>query len=266
MTEGAYRETGRIDYRLDLVLRLTDAATGKPVPEGGAVILEKGKDAGFLKREGGVCILVNHPCRPAEYEVRAPGYEPEPVYLDGKRREEGVLTMEVELLPRMKRGGYPAVRSLEGRLRRILELEAVNSDAPYDFVMGYAEKKRIVKLRYGCKFTEGEGNYALVRPGSQTYERLSVAGKEDRMNLLLKEPLTSGFLPGDRICRIIHGKVRQPGRYVLRVMEGAREAGYLVRYSVGEEVRFWPMSFSGADYCRLPDDSGREREQEWHWQ
>ena len=89
--------------------------------------------------------------------------------------------------------------------------------------------------------------YGLLSSDKQCYEKIEVEKMVSPKSIQLKNPPAGTFIPAYTpnlfIARIVYGVVHDGGRYLLRVRDEGTDTRYLVRYEVGDEVRFQVVDF-----------------------
>ena len=89
-----------------------------------------------------------------------------------------------------------------------------------------------------------EDYYGLLSEDRKSYERIEVEKMISPQSVKLKSPLQEEVVPNLPITRIVYGVADTDGNYLLKVNNNGPDTRYLVRYVVGEEVRFQEVDFN----------------------
>ncbi|MDO4292930.1 MAG: hypothetical protein Q4C65_06825 [Eubacteriales bacterium] len=239
----------RIQYRLDLIVRLVDTTTGEPVPERQTIFLEEGRVVSLLERGTGVYILLNHGRQDTRFTVKAAGFETESFPVRYGELDSRFPTITLYLMPVMKQTGYVDVLCLEGRLDGLTMLEAADLNRPEAIIQGYQARRQTLHLMESRRLEEE--TYAMVHPGTGRWEPFRIKKQPDKLKLQLVSPLEEACEAQEPVARIVRGKVYPDGRYLLRTRAQGGRADYMIRYEVKGEVRFMQIDFYGTEERRL---------------
>ena len=238
-------EEAGFSYQLDLILRLIDTTTGIPVAEHQAVFREDGHVLALLERDEGLYVLLNHGRKHMRLNIDVRGYEPVEADVDYEELNPRFPKLEIPLIPLPRERGFEDLYTISGKERGLLAVSAVRLDDSVAQISGYVERKQVLKL-----FTAkdlAEETYGLVHKDSQQFEEITVARKIDRLSLKLLKPLTGGFKPEEPLSRIVRGRVKEDGSYLLRVRDMGGSNIYLVCFRSEGGALYREIDFSASD-------------------
>ena len=122
-------------------------------------------------------------------------------------------------------------------------------------VDSYQERKQALRLYYSKPLEES--SYAIVHEQQQEFEEFRIQKRLDKLCVRLVNPLAMPCRPEEKIARIVHGRVDENGRYLLRVLEEGDGTEYLVRYVVNGKASFKRVS---TESLNLSAETEEERE------
>ena len=236
-----------IRYTLDLAVRLIDTTTGNPVDEKQAIFQKDGQILTLLNRDGAF-ILINHGRENMKLSVDVKGYLPVTVDVDYEKLSNRQPEIEVALIPRLKSYGSDDVISIEGDMKGIESITAVQLDNPMAAIGNYIEQKQMLKL-FSSKYL-GEMNYAVLHSSLEDFEEFTIARKADKLLLKLRSPLEQKVVPEETVVRLIRGSV-EDDHYILRIRENGKSAEYLIRYVVNGKPTFIRKNLDDPEGRRL---------------
>ena len=89
--------------------------------------------------------------------------------------------------------------------------------------------------------------YGLLKEDGTGYEKIEVETSVSLQSVRLKEAIEEEQVSNLPVMRIIFGRVSEDGEYVLKVRDSGGNLTYLVRYEVGDEVRFQEIDFNSEE-------------------
>ncbi len=232
-----------IRFRLDLLVRLIDTATGGSVEERNVRFFRDGKAVRPIARGGGNYVFLNCGREDFELEVRVYGYDPFRMPVRYEALEDAMPVTEAFLIPSENGSGGHPVLGLSGCLPGIQSIQAVNVNATCCCISEFDERRRIMKL-FGVHRSGMDGiYYGLIHPDRQDYEPFAVQKEIGKDSVKIDHPLKEPFAVNAPISRIIFGSVTDRGDYCIRVRDDREHLLHLVRYVVGDETRFQMVDF-----------------------
>lgn len=225
-----------INHRLDLVVRLIDACTGRPVNERGCLFKKDDAPIRLLEKGGGVYFLINEEHINFELSIDVYGYEAKKFMVDFEKLNSRIPEAVVYLLPKK-------ALSLEGVLSGITSLCAVNLASSSCFVNGYDAKKNVIMLFNPHKLRMQHLHYGIIHADEGVFEKVDLSEEDGLEKIKPDAPLQLEFRVNDPIERLVMGEVFPDGRYRIRVSDDATTINYLVRYEVDGKVFFRHVDF-----------------------
>ena len=237
-------------FRLDLVVRLLDTTTGIPIAQRQIFFSAEGQVLKFFQRGIGVFILMNQGRKDMKLTVDAAGYESRTIDICYDALSTKFPEIEVPMIPKVKEYGYNDILTLEGEMPGMESIDAVPWKFPCAVAAKYLAPRRLMKL-FSAKSLE-ERSYALIHEDSMEFEEFLIAGKQDKLTLVLRYPLEGACAPEETITRIVRGNVDPSGKYLLRVQQDGSGTDYLVRYVVDGKAAYKRIVFEHPEERRLP--------------
>ncbi len=232
-----------IHQRLDLLIRLIDTTTGAVVEEKNVRFFRDGEIVRPIRRGSGNYVFLNTGREDGVLEVHVYGYEPCDMTICYESLDPQMPIQEVFLIPSENTIRGQPVLTLSGVLSGLVSIQAVSLFATCGCISGFEERKRILKL-FG---THGSGldgiYYGLIHLEEQTYEPFTIVKEISKDAIQIESPLKEPFAVNAPISRVIFGSVGEGGRYCIRVRDESEHLRHLVRYVVGEEVRYQMVDF-----------------------
>lgn len=232
-----------IHQKLDLLIRLIDTTTGAVVEEKNVRFFKNGEAVRPIRRGSGNYVFLNTGRKDVILEVHVYGYEPCYVTICYERLDHQMPIQEVFLIPSENAIHGQPVLTLSGTLPGLVSIQTVSLYATCGCVSGFEERKRILKL-FG---THGSGldgiYYGLIHLEEQTYEPFTIIKEISKDAIKIENSLKEPFSVNAPISRVIFGSVTEEGRYCIRVRDESEHHRHLVRYVVGEEVRYQMVDF-----------------------
>lgn len=234
-----------IHHRLDLILRLVDSATGRPVNEKGCIFKKDGTPFRMIEKGGGVYFLINMERERFELTVEVYGYEVRTMTVDYEELNERLPEVVVYLLPKQN------AISFEGTLKGITSLCAVNEASNNCFVNGYDAKKNVVTLFNPHKLRMQYLHYGIIHAEQGVFEKIDLDTEDGLDTIKPMAPLQMEFRVNDPIERLVPGETFEDGRFRIKVADDASTINYLIRYEVDGETYFKHVDFLDLDGVEL---------------
>ena len=230
-----------IRAKLDLAVRLFDTTTGATVDERNVFFMRDGVPIRPESRGAGTYVFINTGREDFLMRIEVYGYERYEVNVRYEELDGGMPVCNVFLMPseNTPRGRYTL--SFSGTLPFLKKIEAVNLNRSLCLTAGMDRRTGDISLFHpqGGRIQLDEDFYGLLSADKKSYERIEIEKMISPQSVRLKHPLADGaFAPNLPISRIVYGIVHDDGEYLLRVSDDGEDTRYLVRYEVGDEVRF----------------------------
>ena len=244
-----------IRYKLDLIVRLVDTTNGKKVEQRQVVFKIDNQIIPLLRRDEGLYVLLNQGRNDMNLEVLVAGYLPVKLAICYEELSKNFPEVEVPLIPEVNTNGFVDMLTLEGCCPGLTSIEAVSLKRNCGMVDSYQERKQALRLYYSNPLEES--SYAIVHEQQQEFEEFRIQKRLDKLCVRLVNPLAMPCRPEEKIARIVHGRVDENGRYLLRVLEEGDGTEYLVRYVVNGKASFKRVS---TESLNLSAETEEERE------
>ena len=241
-----------IRAKLDLLVRLFDTTTGATVDERNVIIMRNGVPARPESRGAGMFVFINTGREDFLMQIEVTGYERYEARVRYEELDERLPACNVFLMPseNTSKGRYTI--SFSGTLPFLKKIEAVNLNRFLCLTADMNPRTGAISLfqPQGGRIQLDEEYYGLLSTDRKSYERIEVEKMISPQSVRLKHPLTGAFAPNLPISRIVYGIVHEDGGYLLRVCDDGENTRYLVRYEVGEEVRFQEVDLKDQEVLR----------------
>ncbi|MCR5409846.1 MAG: hypothetical protein K6E90_02580 [Lachnospiraceae bacterium] len=231
--------------KLDLLVRLIDTTTGAQVNERNIVFKRNGIPVIPEPRDPGTYIFINTGREDFLMRIEVYGYE---VYESEVRYEEldvRIPECDVFLMPSESMSRGENVLSFSGTLPFLKKIEAICLNRPICLANGFDRKTNMLSLFQsgGVRVSLNDRYYGLLKADKTGYEKIEVEKNVSLQSVRLKEAIEEEQISNRPIMRVIFGSVTDSGDYLLRVRDAGEDQRYLVRYEVGDEVRFSEINF-----------------------
>ncbi len=229
-----------IRAKLDLLVMLYDTTTGATVDERNVLFTRDGVPIRPESRGAGIYVFVNTGREDFLMRVEVYGYERYEVRVRYEELDDGLPTCNVFLMPSENTPRGRNTLSFSGTLPFLKKIEAVNLNKTLCLTTDMNKRTGDISLFQpsGGRMQLDESIYGLLSADKKSYERIEVEKMITPQSVRLKRPLEGAFAPNLPIARIVYGIVHDDGEYLLRVCDDGEDTRYLVRYEVGDEVRF----------------------------
>lgn len=238
-----------IYHNLDLVVRLTDATTGRFIDRKQIRFLGDGNEIPLIEKGRGIYVLLDRRRDNMMLEVRAQGFLTVREPVDYSALDNRYPQMEISMIPEVKPYGYTDLITLEGHMPGIESIAAAPLHEPCAVISGYQEKKQI--LRFLSSKRLEEESYALLHEEKGEFEEIWIGRSIGRLAVKLKKPLEQSCSLEEKVVRMIRGRTDAFGGYLLRIRENGEKAEYLIRYRVRGRMIFQKINFKDAEDRRL---------------
>ena len=247
-------EEGVIRCRLDLLLTIEDATTGKSIMDRG-IRFRIGDDfVNAHSRGEGNYIFLNIGRENRLMHIDVPGYESRTLDVNYEMLDPVMPALDVFLIPSENSKAGEPVLSLKGKLSGLETVEAVHPGRGVSVFREYDAKKRTMTLlQAGRRADYSKDRYALLNVEKGVFELLEIAEVISEKKLRLRKPLEQESPPNSPICRIIYGQVEQDGSYILRVRDDGAELKYLVKYVIHGKTGYKFIDFHDLSEAKLDE-------------
>jgi hypothetical protein len=235
-----------ISARLDLLVRLFDTTTGASVDERSVYFMRNGIPVRPESRGVGIYVFINTGREDFLMQIKVYGYEDYEKRVIYEELDERLPVCNVFLMPSESTSLGRDILSFSGTLPFLTEIEAVNLNKSLCMMGTYTTRTQTMTVFHpsGGRLVLDEDYYGLLSEDRKSYERIEVENMISPQSVKLKSPLKEEVVPNLPIARIVYGVADAEGNYLLRVNNNGPDTRYLVRYVVGEEVRFQEVDFN----------------------
>ena len=238
-------EASVIRAKLDLCIRLYDTTTGATVDERNVLFMRDGVPVRPEPRGAGVYVLINTGREDFLMRIEVYGYEKYEISVRYEELDERLPVCYVFLMPSENTQVGKNTLSFSGTLPFLKKIEAVSLSKEICLTGEQNVRTGDISVFHpsGGRISLDEECYGLLSKDRTSYERIEIEKMISPKSVRLKRPMEGAFAPNLPIVRIVYGVVREGGEYLLRVQDEGENTKYLVRYEVGEEVRFQVVDF-----------------------
>jgi len=237
---------------MDLCLELVDTTTGAGIVEAAVNFYADGKLFHMVKRANGHYILINSPRINRQIKVEVYGYEPTVVDVNYEELDERRPIKLVLLIPQITDSTFNSLWSIEGELPGITDITAVvPSQAPFSY-HSYDRARKMVNVLNPHRMELAGNDYGLIHTDRKSFERVKVLELRVQTKLMLSELLDEEFEVTNPIARLVHGKVDENGKYLLRVRASETEdKNVILCYHMDGKRRYQVLDFTNARELQL---------------
>ena len=234
-----------IRAKLDLCVRLFDTTTGATVDERNVLFMRDGVPVRPDSRDTGTYVFINTGREDFLMRIQVYGYDSYEVAVHYEELDERLPVCYVFLMPSENTLRGRNTLSFSGTLPFLKKIEAVSLHRTICLTGDRNARTGDISVFHpaGGTIELNEMIYGLLSADKQSYERIEIEKMISPKSVRLKRPLEGTFAPNLPIVRIVTGVVQDDGKYLLRVQDDGEDTRYLVRYEVGEEVRFQVVDF-----------------------
>lgn len=219
-----------IRHRLNLLLRLSDTTTGKPVSANELMLFADGKLLHPAERERGTLIFTELERNDFELTVKSRSFEPYTLPIRFSELDAKIPEADIQLVPSCSNSVPAPCISLEGRMPGISELTAVRFGDNSCLIREFEPRKRIITVFNPHRLELNRTDYALVDPERQSFEVFRIVKRIDDCTFKIDRVLESSFTNYFPIVPILFGITMDGGNYILRVRDDSASMKWLVRY------------------------------------
>ncbi len=231
--------------RLDLLVRLFDTTTGANVEERTIVFKRDGIPVRPEPRDPGTYVFINTGREDFLMQIEVFGYEIYKTEVRYEELDERLPECDVFLMPSESMSRGEKMLSFSGTLPFLKKVEAVCLTRPVCIAKEFNAKTKdlTVFVNTGGRVSLNDRYYGLLCADKKSYEKIEVEKNISLQSVRLGGPIQEEQISNLPIMRVIFGSVSENGDYLLRVRDTGDGMRYLVRYEVGDEVRFMEMDF-----------------------
>ncbi|NLV85912.1 MAG: hypothetical protein GX025_01640 [Clostridiales bacterium] len=227
-----------ITHRLELVLRLTDTTTGRPVAATDVSLFKDNAILHPMEKERGTLIFSGLGKESFILELRSRLYEPIKIPIVFPLPDPKLPLLEIHLIPSKDSISPVPCLSLEGLLPEISELNAIRLNDSSCLMREFDPRKKLALIFNPHKLELSRTHYALLDPEALRYERFSIVKKIDNNSIKLDRNLETEIKSNLPICPVVFGHTEKDGSYHLRVRDDSTNADWLISYKIGDEAFF----------------------------
>jgi hypothetical protein len=203
-----------ISYKLDLVITLVDATTGRDVTERDIFFYRDGERLMPARRGASTFILMNYGREDFDLVTEVRGFHPVRTPIRYERMDEREPLAIVFLIPDGNALKNTDICEVTGRIPKLSAIEAIGLSSQRCCINLYNARRQEMSVFQ----TEGGGDledvhYGILHAQEDTFEHIEV-GKSTAPNVFkLRYPLEQPFDVNAPICRIVFGNVEKDGSY-----------------------------------------------------
>jgi len=238
-----------IRAKLDLLIRLVDTTTGAQVTERNVVFKRDGIPVIPETKDPGSYIFINTGREDFLMRIEVFGYDVYETWVRYEELDEKLPECDVFLMPSESMSRGEKVLSFSGTLPFLKKIEAICLQKPVCFAKEFNKKtvSLTVYVNNGDRISMDDRYYGLLKEDGTGYEKIEVETSVSLQSVRLKEAIEEEQVSNLPVMRIIFGRVSEDGEYVLKVRDSGGNLTYLVRYEVGDEVRFQEIDFNSEE-------------------
>ena len=246
MDEGKYR------VKLDLMISVYDATTGRAVDESNVRFLRDGEPITAGSRGRGSYIFLNMGRENCLMQVDVYGYETCRIAVCYEELDEHLPALDVFLIPSESHRARNRVIVFRGKLSGLKKLEALHPGRPVTSIKDFDAKKMTMSVFAPNRRVElTRRYYGLIHDDKESFEDLVITDDMVGDSVKLHEPIREEFSPNAPICPIIFGQVEGDGSFLLAVQNDGENLGYLVKYFTEEGIGYQRIDFHNLEGVRL---------------
>ncbi len=231
--------------KLDLLIRLFDTTTGATVGEKTIRFARNGIPVKPEPRDPGTYLFINTGREDFLMRIEVSGYEIYEAEVRYEELDDRIPECDVFLMPSENTSKGEKVLSFSGTLPFLKKIEAICLTKPICGTNEFSSKTNVLSVFTNAGGRSGleTGSYGILHTDNNSYEKIEVEQNVSLQSVRLKTPIQEELASNQPIMRVIYGYAYKDGRYLLRVRDDGQAQKYLVRYEVGDEVRFQELDF-----------------------
>jgi len=229
-----------IRHRLDLVVRLLDATTGKSVNERDVNFFEGDKRIPIVIKSDGMIIILNTDRVNTVLSVKVRGYETASIIVEYGESKQTFQERDLYLIPEGNGYQRDSFLTICGEMEGIELIDAISVDVKDRTILSFDTRKNILQY-LGSELMEKD--YGIFHKEEMTFESFRIRRRVNETAVLIEKPLSEPYSIKDAIVRIVKGMVYPGGRYLLRVRNDGTKVVYIVRYIKDGTTYFKEIDF-----------------------
>lgn len=239
-------ESAGFYHSLDLIVRLWDTVSGRPIADRRAVFTRDGRQVFLIRKDMGIYGLINGKKEPFLLSVSIPGFISRTVPISYEDRSSRILSVDLPLIPRGDGSLVGGYHIWEGRLEGIREIEGVEYGGWNLRVKAADGKNSMLILSNPHRVILSQMAYGLIDIEEETYEPFTVIEQKTEELLMVEHPFKRTVHPGSPVGRIISGMAGEDGKFLWKAEKYPNiEIGrYLIRYLADGKEHFQMVDFN----------------------
>lgn len=227
-----------IRHSLDLVLRLVDTASGRPVPDRDVVLLRDGEPVHPMVKDAGTFVFLGRGRRDFRLTVRCRGFEEAVREVAYGALDSKLPMLLLHLIPgKGYRAPFPCL-GLEGSLPGVTSLAAVRLADRACLIREFEPRKKLLTLFNPHKLELDRVFYALLDPDGMTWEPFQLVKRLSDQQFKLDRVLETPFKNYYPITPVVFGMTGPDSLFRLRVRSDGTDARWLLRWESGDGPHF----------------------------
>ena len=242
-----------IKHSLGLAINIIDTTTGKHFGDISTEFIFDRSDIMHPVSKGeGTFIILNYCRENFHMQIRHKGYENYDVDVDYELLDKRLPMLNVFMIPTDLNGLKDDVISLKGKLPGISEIMLVRMTDIRAHTDAYDAKKRILTVFEKGNRLNMEGSpFGIIGPAKDAFEVIDITDQCGDNKVILRNPLMEEFFRNAPISRVTYGYVDSKDNYTIAVRNDGADLRAILRYKIGEEIRFMKVDFTNLEEIAL---------------
>ena len=220
-----------ISYKLDLIITLVDATSGKTVTENDVIFFKDGNVLSPHKRGESTYILLNSGRDDFDLITKIRGYHQCRTPVRYEQMNENEPLVIVFLIPDGRAMPNIDICEVSGRIPHLTEIEAIGLAAPRCCINDYNARRQEISVfqMEGSRYLE-DVHYGILHAQEDTYEHIEIEKNIDTKKMKLKYPMEEPFQVNAPVCRVVFGNAERDGTYRIAMRKRSPDTPAIVRY------------------------------------
>lgn len=233
-----------ISWSVTLVVNLVDASDGKSIQGSDVRFFRNGEMIRLMNKGEAGFVLFNEAKENFSLKVSVRNFDETEMNIDFEKLDKNPPKVTIFLLPSISQDVGNNVISFTGILPGIEAIEAVTTGPAYCFAKEFNEKKKTLTLWNPHRLNLRDEYYGIRGKEGKDYVPVRILKNLRDESVVIDRSIDMTQLDNGPISRIIFGKTRPDGTYILRVRDNGSSQKYIVRYVVNGEERFAVADFN----------------------